>query len=518
MDTRRYRAKTTKEALSRVSRELGPDAIIISQRKVKDSEGRVWAEVIAAKRLDDYVEAEKPEMSIAVLPFSDLSPSGDQEYFCDGVAEEILNKLARVKNLKVVARTSAFKFKGEKIDIKEIGSLLGVSKVLEGGVRKAGERLRISAQLIDVADGCHIWSDSYDRKLEDVLAVQDDIALDIVGALRIELGVEEGIRLIKRYTENLEAYNLYLQGRYFGYRMYEGDLQRSIDFYRLAVESDAEYALAYSGMAEAFVFIGLWGFLPPKEAYQLALAPAKKAVEIDGALSEAHVAMAAIAFFFEWDWPKAESEFKRAIELNRDNGQAHTLYAVLLSVLGRHEEAGKSIETALRFDPLSSFAHVCNGLILFNARNFSAAEMSFKRAIELDPSYLFAYYNLTYFYNGIGEFGKAIECAEEAFKLPGSPALLKPFYALSQGMLGNKEEAERILEEFKNLSNQTYISAAHFGNIYLGLGDLDKLFEYCYKGLEERVPMMVFIGVPNWDALRGDPRFVEIMRELDLPK
>jgi len=333
----------------------------------------------------------KIQPSIAVLPFTNLSADKEQEYFCDGMAEEIINALTQLEGLRVVARTSSFSFRGKEIDVREIGRQLNIENLLEGSVRKAGNRVRITAQLINVADGYHLWSDKYDRNIEDIFAIQDEISLAIVDRLKVKLLKEEKAKLVKRFTENQEAYNLYLKGRYFWNRRYEGGLQKGIEFFQQAIEKDPLYALAYVGMADCYILLGHFGWLPPKEAYPRARTAAEKALEIDDKLAEAHTSMGWIRTFYDWDWVGAEEEFKRALNLNPNYATGYEWYAVSLAPMERLDEASILLKRALELDPLSLMISTVVGLGLYWARQYDEALDQYRRTLEMDPNFSLAY-------------------------------------------------------------------------------------------------------------------------------
>jgi len=330
--------------------------------------------------------------SIAVLPSVDMSPEQDQEYFCDGMAEELVNALVKIEGLRVPSRTSAFQFKGKGFNIHEIGAKLKVKTVLESSVRKSGEMLRITAQLIDVEDGYHIWSEKYDRNMKDIFTVQDEISLAIVDKLKVKLLRKEEDALVKHYTDNIEAYNLYLKGRYFWNRRYEGGLQKGIECFQQAIGKDPLYALAYAGIADCYNLIGEFGFLPPKVAYPEAKKAAEKALEIDGMLAEAHASLGWISLFYDWDWPVAKRRLEQAIELNPKYSTAHAWYALCLALMEKFEEAITEVKRAQELDPLSLIINATVGLILYFARRNDEALEQYSKTLEIDPNFSLAYF------------------------------------------------------------------------------------------------------------------------------
>ncbi len=463
----------------------------------------------------DQSYTKKIQPSIAVLPFTNLSADKEQEYFCDGMAEEIINALTQLEGLRVVARTSSFSFRGKEIDVREIGRQLNIENLLEGSVRKAGNRVRITAQLINVADGYHLWSDKYDRNIEDIFAIQDEISLAIVDRLKVKLLKEEKAKLVKRFTENQEAYNLYLKGRYFWNRRYEGGLQKGIEFFQQAIEKDPLYALAYVGMADCYILLGHFGWLPPKEAYPRARTAAEKALEIDDKLAEAHTSMGWIRTFYDWDWIGAEEEFKRALNLNPNYATGYEWYAVSLAPMERLDEASILLKRALELDPLSLMISTVVGLGLYWARQYDEALDQYRRTLEMDPNF-----SLAYLFQGFNLVGK--EMWKEAI------ASLKRFVALSMNspigighlglayaLSGQTDEALKMLDQLNELSKKRYVSSLYKALIYGGLGKKDHAFEYLDKAYDERESWMATLKTaPFMDSLRSDPRFTVLLKKI----
>jgi len=331
--------KTEKPKNPRLLNHLLPDDLsqMILKCLEKDRKNRyknaeeLRSGIIKIEEFQKVGKEQDSKPSIAVLPFRDMSPQKDQDYFCEGMAEELINALTKIEGLHVAARTSAFQFKGKDLNVRRIGEELGVKTVLEGSVRKAGNRLRITAQLINISDGYHIWSDKYDRDIEDIFAIQDEISLAIVDNLKLKLLKKEKAQLMKRYTEDQEAYSLYLKGRYFWNRRYEGGLLKGIEYFQKAIEKDPSFAPAYAGIADCYCLMGMYNWNPPKEAYPKAKAATLRALEIDDTLPEAHASLGWIKMFYDWDWAAAERAFQRAIELNPNYATAHNWYAMFLT-------------------------------------------------------------------------------------------------------------------------------------------------------------------------------------------
>jgi len=456
----------------------------------------------------EVVPTEPSKSSIAVLPFTDLSPQKDQEYFCNGLAESLINALSKVRDLRVPAMNSTVSFKGEERDIREIGEKLKVNTLLRGSVQKAGNRLRITAQLINVADESLLWSEQYNREFNDLFSIQDEISFAIVDKLKVNLLGEEKEGLLKRYTENIEAYNLYLKGRYFWNKRTEDDLKKGIEYFKQAVEVDPNYALAYAGLADCYIVLPFYAGYLPEEAYPRARTVALKALELDNMLAEAHISLAAVKNWYDWDWPAAKREFKRAIELNAGLATAHHWYAELLKNIGRIDEAITEIRRAHELDPLSTIINRNSGVYLYYARQYDDAIEQFRKTLEIDSGHINTYDYLGWTYLKKGMFKEA----KEVFQRAKSPALA---YACTA--LGNRDEALAVLDDYKEISLQQYVDPFIFAIIYLGLDEIDKTFEALEKAYQERSANLVdrIYVDPLFDRIRSDPRFKVLMKKLN---
>jgi TolB-like protein/Tfp pilus assembly protein PilF len=463
----------------------------------------------------EAIPAAKWKNSIAVLPFDNISPEEGQDYFCDGLTDELITRLSKIKDLKVIAKTSAFSFKGKEIDIRDIGKKLNVATVLEGAVRKAGNKLRITAQLINVANGFHLWSDSYDKELIDVFAIQDEIALTIADKMKLTLLGEEKVKLTTRPTENLQAYNLYLKGRYFWNKRGKDDNLKSIEYFNEAINKDPSYALGYSGMGMAYVTLGSNDFFPSKEVFPKAKAAALKALEIDPSLDEAHVVLGAVLNWYERDFSGSENEFRRVIELNPGNGDAHHWYAWLLLNLGRNKQAIKEMLLARDLDPLAPRKNADVGSIFYYARDYPRAVEELKKSIELFPEHTGNYIRIARVYCQTSQYKEAIESILPYAKQPEFGPILAYAYAIS----GNKDKAQEILGNIlKNLSQQ-YFSPSYIAEVYIALGDRKQAFFWLEKAFSEFGYNLGRLKVdPEFDPLRSDPRFTELLRKTGLEK
>jgi len=456
--------------------------------------------------------------SIAVMPFADLSPQKDQEYFCDGMAEELINALTKIKDLRIVARTSAFSFKGKEIDIREIGKKLNVNTILEGSVRKAGNRLRIMAQLINVADGYHLWSEKYDRDIEDVFAIQDEISLAIVDKLKLKLLKEEKIDLLKRYTDNLEAYQLYLKGRYFWNKRFEIGLKKGLEFFQQAIERDPGYTLAYSGLADCYNLLPWYGNFPQKEAYQKAREAALKALEIDDKLAEAHASMAFVKMLSDWDWGSTEKEFKRAIELNPKYSTAHHWYAFYLFFRARFDEALAEMEKALELDPFSLIINCDLGWALYYTRQYDRAIEALKKTLEMDPNFVSAHSFLGRVYLQKSMHKEALaEFRKEKEPSRGWMQDVETLVGIAHMRMGKKKEAQKILEDMIDRSKHEYVSPYHIALLCFNLGENELGFEWLDKAYKERDHWLLYLKTePMFDSVRSDPRFTKLLKKVGL--
>ena len=480
--------------------------------------GEVLAELndLETSKAKKAVE-KKWKNSIAVLPFADLSPQRDQEYFCDGLAEELINSLSHIHELKVAARTSAFAFKGKDLDIREIGERLNVQAILEGSVRKAGERLRITAQLVNVADGYHLCSEKYDRGMEDIFAVQDEISLEIVDKLKLKLVKGEKTKVLKRHTRDKDAYNLFLKGRYFWNRRNEGDLKKAIECYAEAIEIDPNYSLPYLGIADHFIMMGLWNYLPPETARLRAKEALDKALEIDDQLGEAYTSLGYYQCLFDWDWPSAEKNLKRGIALNPNNVYAHTWYGCYLFGMSRFVDSLAELKMALEIEPLSPIINAVAGFVI-SLTDPDGGRKQVDKAIEMEPNLALAHLwlGMIYMYPEVVD-EKAVEHLQIAVNLGLTFAL--GWLGCAYGLLGKKEEAFKILSQLDELSKERYISPLQKSVVYSGLGMYDQAIESLEKALSQKEPVLA-IYLYNVEAhsafpqeFRLDERFKALMRK-----
>jgi len=457
--------------------------------------------------------------SIAVLPFADMSAEADNEYFCDGLAEELLNALSKIEALHVAARTSAFSFKGKNTDIQDIGRKLNVATVLEGSVRKSGDRLRITAQLINVSNGYHVWSERYDRQLKDIFDIQDEISLAIVDALKVKLIGKEKAEVVKHHTENTEAYQLYLKGRFYANKWTADGIRMAIDFFNEAAEIDSSFALAYSGMADCWSSLSIEATgLSPHEAAPKARAAAQKALELDDSLAEAHTSLALVYLNYDWDWKASGQELKRALELNPKSVPALHWYSHWLVIMGEIDESKNISRHALELDP---FDHEINAHLAwhyYNAGSFELAEEQAMRSVEMAPGFHEGYWFLGWIHEYKKSYDKAIEAFGKAVSCSGSSLRMKAELGKAYGFAGRDAEAAKIAEELIELSSRQYVSPYNIALVYTGLRDNDRALEWLEKACDIRAALLPYLRTQwQFDELRSDPRFTQIVERIGLP-
>jgi adenylate cyclase len=454
------------------------------------------------------------QKSIAVLPFANMSADKNDEYLSDGVSEELITALSKITGLQVKARTSSFVFKGKNEDIQKIGELLHVSHLLEGSVAKAGNKLRITAQLIQASDGNHIWSDTYDRDIQDIFAVRSEVAQQVAAALRVRLLGEDKKQLDKKPTENLEAYNLYRHGRYYFDRVSEEAIKKALPFFEQAIQKDPRFALAYAGMADTYV-AAADAFIAPREAFSKAKEAALKAIEIDDTLAEAHASLGLVHYHYDWDWAAAEKEFKRALVLNPQSAWSYAVYTQFLGGMGRVDEANEQGRRALELDPLSVTAQWCLGWAFLNAGRSDEAIEQMSKAVELDPTSAWARTFLGRAYLTKGMQQRAIEELETARRDGPDDVFVLGLLGYGYAVTGRRADALKVLQSLDEMEKRRYVSRAARVYVYAGLGDKDKAFEWLEKAYQERSDALAwFRKEPESQSLRTDPRFAALMRKI----
>jgi serine/threonine protein kinase/tetratricopeptide (TPR) repeat protein len=470
--------------------------------------------------------------SIAVLPFIDMSPQKDHEYFCDGLAEELITALTKIQDLRVASRTSAFQYKKHQADIREIGRQLNVETILDGSVRKSGNRLRITAELINTADGYHLWSEKYDRDMEDIFFIQDEMARTIVQTLHLKLvaPVEQGLekdikdsydrldelfpKLVRRYTDNIEAYNLYLKGRHFWKFRTKAGLNKALDYFQQAIDKDPSYALAHAGVADSYSTLGFYTFIPPVEAYAKAMESAEKSLEIDPLLPEGHLSLGAALLYFDADWIPAEKAMKRALELNPQFAFGYCWYGGFLTWGGRHEEAAEMVKKARELDPLNPLYSSFAGMHYYGMRRYDQALQELNKALEIEPQFLLA----TWF-SGMAFMNKempeqSIKFFKRAVEISQDSVFFIAYLGMAYAKFGFTHEAEELLAQMKDRSRIEYVAPLNFARVYMGLNQMDRFFEELEKAYQEKNVLLYLPYSPEFDSIRSDPRYVSILDKL----
>jgi len=455
--------------------------------------------------------------SLAILPLLNASGDPDTEYLSDGITESIINNLSQLPKLRVMARSTVFRYKGKEIDPQSVGRELGVRAALTGRLLQRGDLLIIKAELVDADDGSHLWGEQYNRQLSDIFTIEEEISREISDKLRLKLSGAEKKQLTKRYTENTEAYRLYLKGRFYWNKRAADSIKKGIEYFQQAIESDPGYALAYAGLADSYNILASYSTLPPKEAFPMAKAAATRALELDDKLAEAHTSLAFVKFGYDWDWPGSEREFKQAIQLNPGYATARNWYAVCLAALGRQDEAFEQVKLAHDLDPLSLPINTNLGWLLHLAGRFDEAIEQYLKTIELDEGFGLAHRRLGQTYEQKQMYGEAIAEFQKALASSGEDVELLSARGHFHAALGETDKANDVLEQLSYLAKHRYVPAYLIARVYLGLGDYARVFELLEKACDERYGYLAYLNVePLFDGIRTDPRFLEIVRRVGL--
>jgi len=450
-----------------------------------------------------------PNKSIAVLPFVDLSQAHDQEYFCDGISEEILDALAKIEGLRVVARTSSFSFKGKNADVSEIAQKLNVQNILEGSLRREGNRIRVSAQLVSAASGSHLWSETYERELQGVFALQDEITRSIVDALKIRLALAPPVRA----QQNTEAYDLYLQGLYFSNKSDEESLRKSLSLFQQALDKDPNFARAWTGIAKAWLWLAD-AYVRPLDAYPKAREAAKKALALDERDAEAHSYLGETKRILDRDLPGEEQELKRALEIDRNSAPAHLFMALLKSSQGELEVGVKEIQEAEKLDPLAAVMGSFAVGIYLAANRIEDAINAGKRMLQIDPNYVYVNPALANAYREKGDFEKAVALYEKAQETTHFPSV---GLAITYAKMGRRDDARRLLDQLIQKSREQYVAADSIAAVYAALDEKDEAFRWMDRAVEEHSAAAESLTFyPEFRGLRSDPRFTDLVRRLGI--
>jgi eukaryotic-like serine/threonine-protein kinase len=457
--------------------------------------------------------------SLAVLPLENLSSDSAQGYLADGMTDELITNLAQVRALRVIARTSVMRYQGSKKTAPEIARELQVDAVVAGTVQRVGDRLRIGAQLIPATGDQAVWAKSYAGDVRDVLALQSQVAQAIAQQIQIALTPEERVRLTTARQVDPRAYESYVRGRYFLGKRTEPDLRKAVGYFQGAINVDPTYAAAYSGLADSYNMLGYYTVLAPKEAYPKALIAAQKALALDSTLAEAHASLAWVHQMFIWDWPVAEREYRRAIELNPGYVAAHAWYGAYLAAMGRHDEAIAEGKRAQELDPLSLITSAALARPFYDARRYDEAIAQSKKTFEIDPDFARAHYWLGLAYEQKSMFDQAIAAFHKAINSSDSVAVYVAAAGHAYAVAGRRGEAVKVLRRLEDLSRQRYVSAYDIALIHVGLGDTERAMQWLERAYQERSDGLVFLKVdPRLDGLQSDPRFASLVRRLGLPR
>lgn len=456
--------------------------------------------------------------SLAVLPFDNATGDSEMEYLSDGLSESLINNLSQLPGMKVIARSSAFRYRGKDISAEEVARALGVRGIITGRVLRYGENLQISVELMDTRDKTQVWGAQYNRSGEDLMGVQSEIVREISRNLRLKLSSDEQRRVGNLHTTNAEAYELYLKGRFYWNKRTGEALKKSVYYFNQAIEKDPAYALAYAGLADAYIVIPFFSVGSPSDSHQKAKAAAQRALEIDDTLAEAHTALAAVLIDYEWNLTESNLEFERAIELNPNYANAHHWYArENLTIMGQFDEALAKMQRAQELDPLSLIINANLGKVYFNARRYDEAIEQLRKTIEIDQSFFVAHHYLGSAYAMKGDYAAALSAYQKAHQLnesdPHVVALMGRLYAIS----GRKAETQKMLGRLKSIAGERYVADYSIALVYAALGDKDQAFALLEKSYRDHsVDMLTLHYDPLIDNLRSDPRFADLVRRVSL--
>src|SRR6267154_2207516 len=456
--------------------------------------------------------------SVAVLPFANDCADPDAEYLSDGITETLINNLSQIWNLRVVARSTVFRYKGKTADPQKAGSELNVRAVVSGRLLQRGSTLIVRAELMDVATGSQLWGGQYNRQAEDVFLLQGDLSREISDRLQPQLTGDQKQRLTRRYTEDAEAYRLYLKGRYHWNKRSAESLQKAVEYFRKALDKDPAYSLAYAGLADTYAHLSFFNVVAPREAMPNAKTAAEQGLEIDKDLAETHVSLGYVSFTYDGDWLAAGKHFEQALTLNPAYSSTHTFYALYLSSFGRSEEALEVAKRALDLDPASPAVSHSLAVQLYLARKFDRAIEQAYDTLEMDGNFAISYVVLGEVFLSKGMYRDGLSALEKYSALSRRNATSLAFLGYSHARLGERKEALRMIEELKAASRQSFVPALFVALVYAGLEDKDQAFTWLEKAYEERFNRLAYLKVEAlWDPLRSDPRFADLLRRVGIP-
>ncbi|HWE51020.1 MAG TPA: protein kinase [Bryobacteraceae bacterium] len=457
-------------------------------------------------------------LSVVVLPFANLSSDPENEYFSDGITEDLITDLAQIDGIKVMSRTSAFQFKGKTADVRKIGQELRVNSILEGSVRKAGDRLRITAQLVNVSDGLQVWSQRFDRRMEDIFAIQDEIVHSIVSALRARLsgGAQETVA-VRRHPVNVEAYNLYLKGRHYYKRQTPDGLAKAVELFEQAIAEDPNFAPPWAGLADYYAAVGFWSVMPPEEVWPKARKHAQRAVELDPDLAHAQTALGYVRIFCDWDWLEAGRNFRKAVELAPGDSLPAYANAVYLIQMNRGDDSLAEFKRALELDPLAMNVNTALAMAYYYRREYDKAIAQAKKTLELDPNYFEMRAGLGLMCLQTGNFEDGLGHLEAVRDVSGDNPLILGMLGHGYGVAGARDRAQEVLARLNALSANQYVAPISLALVYTGLGDLEAAFAWLDKAAAAHDALLCYLDVmPCYDLLRHDPRFQVLRKRIGL--
>jgi serine/threonine protein kinase/Flp pilus assembly protein TadD len=522
-----WTASATVDSAVRRAMDLNPDnrfetAAAFVSALASAVSGELDPDVRASAALpatQDALIAVSPDKAVAVLPFANLSADPENEYFSDGITDDIITQLSKVAGLRVTSRTSVMQYKSTTKSLGQIGDELRVTNILEGSVRRIGNRVRVAAQLIDSTTDRHLWAERYDRELTDIFGIQSEIAEQIAAALEATLSPDDKAKLAKKPTSNMEAYNLYLQGRFYWSKFTVTGVERAIDCFQRAAQADEQYALAYAGLADCYLLMSATlGKLPPTDGLAKAKEAALKAIQIDESLADAYATLGATCMWLDWDWDGADRALGRAVELNPDGEKAILMRNFYLAALGRHDEAIAGARRAVKLHPISPLIRSNLGVHYYWARRFDEAVEALRETEELDPGFPPAHYLLGWSYIQVRRFDEAIAETQRAIELAGNTPQRTAALGCAMAAAGRTDDAQAVLAEILSRSPAEYVSAADVAMLYAALGNHDEAFEWLHQAIDQRAGWLAYLNVdPIWDSLREDPRFAKAVQRLNLP-
>jgi eukaryotic-like serine/threonine-protein kinase len=521
----RATARNTRPTMTRVQTVSSAEYIVTGIRNNKRTFLRIGAVValLLAASVAGILYFNRNQQrrisSVAVLSFINMAGDPETEYLSDGITESLINSLSQLPELRVMSRSSTFRYKGTNADARDVGRELGVEGVLMGRVHQRADNLSISIELVDARDNTHVWGKQYSRKLTEIFALQDEMARDLSQSLRLRLSGEQEQRLVKRYTDNVEAYQLYLKGRYYWNKRTPDGFKKGLELFQQAIDTDPGYALAFAGLADSYAMLGDYSVLAPREAFPRAEAAATTALKLDDNLAEGHTSLAFVKMAYQWDWAAADHQFRRAIELNPNYATAHQWYASYLVMMGRFDDSIREIRRAQELDPLSRIINANLGLHYYYARKFDESVEQLKRTISLDEGFFVPHQYLGRTYIQKGMHREAIAELERARGLSGNAPEVVASLGHAYAVAGRTADAQKVLAELDEIARERYVLPYFRAAIYTGLGDRDQAFTWLERAFEERHPGLVLINIdPRFDSLRSDPRFTDLIRRLGVAK